>query len=500
MRRLVLFIFILLLSLTNFAYGASNEAINAADKLYILELFSGIGKDQSGKPIFDLDREPSRQEAITVLVKLLGKEDEAKSTIWSHPFNDVDPWAQSFVGYAYKMGLTSGTGPTTFGSNEKVTSPQFLTFILKALGYKSDIDFSWDKAFELSDQIGLTKGDYTGIKTFTRGDLAIIAYRSLSAQIKDAKLPTGKPKTLANKLLWEDVFSTDQLANTYDGSLLISADMPDFINDETIVNNAKEFEELMMLSLRNHQFGLGIKVKGMKKDEILEVYNQFINKFNLYEIESANAYYCWDGYIYSENSLQDYMFLQHYYEDPERYKKNSYFLLDGNNHTELNQELEWLIPEPKMWVEKIDSIISAEISNKMTTVEKVKALHDYLVLSATFDDNCFEGTYIKYYPQSVMFFGVGVNEAYAGAFKMLMNGADIECKVIFGNTPYGESVWNQVKIDGEWVNVDVTWDDPDENNSIYYDYFCVPDIKFLLDHEPFAESNAESCTSAKFIQ
>jgi transglutaminase/protease-like cytokinesis protein 3 len=37
-------------------------------------------------------------------------------------------------------------------------------------------------------------------------------------------------------------------------------------------------------------------------------------------------------------------------------------------------------------------------------------------------------------------------------------------------------------VDGKWYNIDVTWDDPDDGERIYYDYFCIPDSKIYKDH------------------
>lgn len=61
------------------AFAASEEAVAAANALYSLGLFSGTGTDANGNPEFDLDRAPTRNEAVTMLVRLLGKEGEAKS-------------------------------------------------------------------------------------------------------------------------------------------------------------------------------------------------------------------------------------------------------------------------------------------------------------------------------------------------------------------------------------------------------------------------------------
>ena len=168
------------------AFAASDEAVTAADALHELGLFNGTGTDANGKPIYDLDRAPSRAEAVTMLVRLLGKEEEAKGGNWNIPFTDVADWAKPYVGYAYANGLTSGTGATTFGGDATVTASQYITFVLRALGYESGTDFQWDKAWELSDKIALTDGRYNAESIeFTRGDVAIISNNALAAKLKD---------------------------------------------------------------------------------------------------------------------------------------------------------------------------------------------------------------------------------------------------------------------------------------------------------------------------
>lgn len=55
----------------------------------------------------------------------------------------------------------------------------------------------------------------------------------------------------------------------------------------------------------------------------------------------------------------------------------------------------------------------------------------------------------------------GTCRAYSLAFKDAMDKLGIECVVVVQDDKLHS--WNQVKIDGKWYNVDVTWD---SNNSI----------------------------------
>jgi hypothetical protein len=113
----------------------SADETQLADALYNLGLFSGTGTDSNGMPVFNLENKLSRQEATALLVRLLGKEAEAQKENFDTPFTDVDDWAKPYVGYAYNQGLVSGIGETSFGSKNSISATEYLTLILRALGY-----------------------------------------------------------------------------------------------------------------------------------------------------------------------------------------------------------------------------------------------------------------------------------------------------------------------------------------------------------------------------
>ena len=182
------------LSLLTFpANAASDKAKAAADELHELGLFGGVGTNADGSINYDLDRAPSRAEGVTMLVRMLGKEDEAKAGAWTTPFSDVADWAKPYVGYAYTNGLTNGVGDDgkggqLFGSNATINATQYLTFVLRSLGYESGKDFQWDKAWELTDELGITNGEYNAStnSSFLRSDIALV---SLAAHEKSAEPP-----------------------------------------------------------------------------------------------------------------------------------------------------------------------------------------------------------------------------------------------------------------------------------------------------------------------
>lgn len=96
-KGIIAIILMLALSLATLmpAYGANSDGANVkAAALKQLGLFKGVSETD-----FDLDRAPSRTEALIMLIRMLGKESEALSGSWRHPFTDVDSWADKYIGY-----------------------------------------------------------------------------------------------------------------------------------------------------------------------------------------------------------------------------------------------------------------------------------------------------------------------------------------------------------------------------------------------------------------
>jgi hypothetical protein len=162
----------------------SDQANESAQLLYNLGLFQGTGTNADGTPIFTLERSPTRAEAVTLLVRLLGAEDTATSRTWTTPFTDVPEWAKPYVGYAYANGLTNGVENNRFGATSPVTTAQFLTFVLRAMGYADGTDFQWSSSWTLTDKLGITDGDYSFSTHFLRGDAVYVCANALQAPRK----------------------------------------------------------------------------------------------------------------------------------------------------------------------------------------------------------------------------------------------------------------------------------------------------------------------------
>ena len=157
----------------------------AADALNKLGLFQGTGNG------YELEKSLTRAEAVTMIVRLLGEEENAIQTKLEHPFTDVPEWASPYVGYAFAHNITKGISETEFDADSKVTLQQFLTFVLRILDYKDgNVDFVWNAPEELAIEVGLISSINLG--EFLRGDMVKICLNALGAYYKDTTLPMYK--------------------------------------------------------------------------------------------------------------------------------------------------------------------------------------------------------------------------------------------------------------------------------------------------------------------
>lgn len=154
-----------------------------AQALYELGLFKGMGTKADGSPNFALDQEVTREQALVMLIRLMGEEEEALSYTGRHPFADVAPdhWANPYVAYGYFRGYTNGMSGKQFGLGQPANANMYLTFVLRALGFDdSKGDFAYAGAYLKAANIGLiTSGSYAGGGPFYRDDCAYISYKAL---------------------------------------------------------------------------------------------------------------------------------------------------------------------------------------------------------------------------------------------------------------------------------------------------------------------------------
>ena len=202
---------LILMALPLSAFGARDLSYEErlARDLKNLGLFQGVSDTD-----FALGRSPTRVEALVMLIRLLGNDDDAKKSSETHPFTDVPAWADSYVAYAYSEGLTKGTSHTTFGTGT-ANVQMFLTFVLRALGYSdaNGEDFLWNNPYALAEKAGVLPKSVDR-SNFLRGDVVLVSYAALMANLKDST------QSLAQKLIADGVFTYADYETYYDASAL----------------------------------------------------------------------------------------------------------------------------------------------------------------------------------------------------------------------------------------------------------------------------------------
>ena len=110
----------------------------------------------------------------------------------------------------------------------------------------------------------------------------------------------------------------------------------------------------------------------------------------------------------------------------------------------------------------VDDIVAQAAS--LSTEDKLAYFHDEIANHITYKDNG--------YSQSVYsaVLGEGICAGYSMLFEMMCNASNIDCYCTTSECHQ----WNKVRINDNWYNVDVTFDDA-EGETPYYDYYLKND-------------------------
>ena len=174
----------------------SNELV-AAEALHSIGLFLGTGDDADGNPVFGLENGATRIQGLIMLLRFSGEIEEALENEFDNPFTDVtDAYNSPIVAYAFEKGITKGVSATKFEPAGELNASHYLTFMLRALGYEDGTDFEWNKAWELTDKLGITNGEFSATNNeLLRGGLVVVSLLALEQTLK------GSDETLLDKLI-----------------------------------------------------------------------------------------------------------------------------------------------------------------------------------------------------------------------------------------------------------------------------------------------------------
>ena len=176
------------------------------------ELLSELGIFRGSDLGFELERVPTRQEALIMLIRLLGEEEEALAYTGKSPFTDLTGWLEgrNYIHYGSAMGYTNGIDAVTFNQYGAASRHVYLTYVLRALGYDDKAgDFVWNTTSDdLAVEIGLlTSRQLTAMKEsgFYRDHVVLISKNALTAELKDGSMTLGEQLAMNGVFSWDDL-------------------------------------------------------------------------------------------------------------------------------------------------------------------------------------------------------------------------------------------------------------------------------------------------------
>ena len=131
---------------------------------------------------------------------------------------------------------------------------------------------------------------------------------------------------------------------------------------------------------------------------------------------------------------------------------------------EINITIHYLYTEEEKQIlnQKVDEILKKIITNKMSDQEKIKEIHDYIIEHTKYDTN-------NKYPvdnskaTGPLLYGYATCSGYTDAMALFLEKLGIKnfkvaTKFISEDTE--GHIWNAVFLNGKWLHLDLTWDDP----------------------------------------
>lgn len=239
------------------------------------------------------------------------------------------------------------------------------------------------------------------------------------------------------------------------------------------------FNSLETLNLKNNNIKNLDSIVGFNNLEILNIKGNKISNFNINGLKNIKTFHL-DGY--NVKDLTSFKNL----------KKLESFVIMGFG---TSSNIDFLKYETLM--NKADEILKVVIKAKMSNYEKERAIHDYVVESASYDYAAVElkGGQDAYNSYGVLVDKSGVCASYAEAMALLLNRAGIECIVVIGEVGTVSHAWNIVKLEEEYYHLDATWDDA--VTKISYNYFNITD-NTMSEGRTWDRDNYPRCIDKKY--
>jgi methionine-rich copper-binding protein CopC len=190
MKRTLSLVLALVMVLGSFgaAFAADAETTDELSAGAFLETVGVLEGDDDGNLM--LDKTLLRRDMVILLSRLMGAEETAAEfPSESLAFEDItDAYYNGYIAWSVNNGLIEGHSETVFGFNENVTAQQYVTVLMRALGYEvADEDYA--AVLETAAELGLCEGlEVENEDEILRGQMAVMTLNTLGTEMKDSEV------------------------------------------------------------------------------------------------------------------------------------------------------------------------------------------------------------------------------------------------------------------------------------------------------------------------
>ena len=123
---------------------------------------------------------------------------------------------------------------------------------------------------------------------------------------------------------------------------------------------------------------------------------------------------------------------------------------------------------------KVDEIYNSIINDSMTSYDKIKTIHDYIINHSKYDverNTNSNSKYMSYKAYGPLIEGYATCSGYTDAMALFLQKMEIKNFKISTELMQDEvsgHVWNAVYLDESWLHLDLTWDDPVSESGMDY--------------------------------
>ncbi len=222
------------------------------------------------------------------------------------------------------------------------------------------------------------------------------------------------------------------------------------------------------------------------EQDLLDIYYTFINAG-----KKEFTFYCPQEYKECLNDVKDLANNQDTLSDlnnfvhPFNSFNNIETKFDSMGRVTINVNTNYTDEQINQINEKIDSLSSTLINDSLGIIDNIRIIHDYIINNTKYDSNRSDNNILTYESNIAygpLLQGFGICGGYTDAMQLFLEKLNVKNFRVSSEN----HIWNAVYLDGNWYNLDLTWDDPVitnlEADVLEHNFFMI-DTKKLLEIE-----------------